>query len=134
MAAAVAMLLMATSTYAQTPATPSPPAPATPPSPVPGLQVAAVTMPDALRTSKIVGSSVTNEQNQTVGTVDDLLSKSDHIVLAVISVGGFLGIGSKLVAVPYADLQIDKSDKNLKVLMHNASKEALTAFPAFTYQ
>ena len=38
------------------------------------------------RTSKVVGSTVLNEANETVGTIDDL-------IVAVLSVGGFLGMG-----------------------------------------
>src|SRR5947207_7853500 len=54
------------------------------------------------RASKVVGLNVYNEQNENVGSINDLLmDKSGSIKAAVISVGGFLGMGARLVAVPY---------------------------------
>ena len=57
------------------------------------------------RTSKVVGSSVVNEANETVGTIDDLIvTPSEKVPFAVLSVGGFLGMGTKYVVVPYSSL------------------------------
>ena len=54
------------------------------------------------RASKVVGLNVYNAQNENVGSIDDLLTdKSGNIKAAVISVGGFLGMGSHLVAIPF---------------------------------
>ena len=54
------------------------------------------------RTSKVVGSTVVNGANETVGTIDDLIVTADEKVpFAVLSVGGFLGMGTKYVVVPY---------------------------------
>jgi len=54
------------------------------------------------RASKVVGLNVYNEQNENVGSINDLLmDKSGSVKAAVISVGGFLGMGAHLVAVPY---------------------------------
>ncbi len=54
------------------------------------------------RASKVVGLNVYNEQNENVGSINDLLmDKSGSIKAAIISVGGFLGMGAKLVAVPF---------------------------------
>lgn len=59
------------------------------------------------RSSKIVGSPVVNEANETIGTVDDLLvAPSDKVLYAVLSVGGFLGMGERLVVVPFTNLKI----------------------------
>ena len=62
------------------------------------------------RASKVIGSSVTNNANETIGKIDDLLVSSDgKDPYAVLSIGGFLGVGSHLVAVPYDSLKfIDK--------------------------
>ena len=52
--------------------------------------------------SKVVGLNVYNDENQSIGSINDLLTdKSGNIKAAVISVGGFLGVGAHLVAVPY---------------------------------
>ena len=54
------------------------------------------------RTSKVVGLSVYNENNESIGTINDLLmDKSGNIKAVVLGVGGFLGMGEHLVAVPF---------------------------------
>ena len=54
------------------------------------------------RTSKVVGLSVYNDNNESIGSISDLLTdKNGSIKAAVIGVGGFLGVGTHLVAVPF---------------------------------
>ncbi len=54
------------------------------------------------RTSKVVGLSVYNNSNQSIGSISDLLTdKNGNIKAAVLGVGGFLGVGAHLVAVPF---------------------------------
>src|SRR3954470_11897700 len=54
------------------------------------------------RASKVVGLSVYNDKNESVGSINDLLTdKNGKIVAVVIGVGGFLGVGEHLVAVPF---------------------------------
>lgn len=58
------------------------------------------------RASKMAGLNVYNDQNENVGTINDLLmDKSGNIKAAVISVGGFLGMGSRYVAVAFDKLK-----------------------------
>lgn len=53
------------------------------------------------RASKVVGLSVYNDKNESVGSINDLLmDKGGTIKAVVIGVGGFLGVGEHLVAVP----------------------------------
>lgn len=53
------------------------------------------------RTSKLVGLNVYNDSNESLGSINDLLAdKSGNIKAVVIGVGGFLGVGEHLVAVP----------------------------------
>jgi sporulation protein YlmC with PRC-barrel domain len=53
------------------------------------------------RTSKIVGLNVYNDGNEKLGSINDLLmDKSGNIKAVVLGVGGFLGMGEHLVAVP----------------------------------
>jgi sporulation protein YlmC with PRC-barrel domain len=53
------------------------------------------------RASKLVGLSVYNDNNESLGSINDLLTdKSGNIKAVVIGVGGFLGVGEHLVAVP----------------------------------
>src|SRR5947209_12460590 len=54
------------------------------------------------RASKMAGLSVYNDKNESVGSINDLLTdKSGNIKAVVIGVGGFLGVGEHLVAVPF---------------------------------
>jgi len=87
---------------------------------------------DEVRVSKLVGATVYNDQNQSVGTVDDILLAHDSKQpdRAIISVGGFLGIGSKLVEVNYDQLKLEA---NNKVVMPNASKDQLKGMQDFSY-
>jgi sporulation protein YlmC with PRC-barrel domain len=61
------------------------------------------------RASKIVGLNVYNDQNQNVGSINDLLmDKSGAVKAAVLSVGGFLGMGSRYIAIPYEKLKFSE--------------------------
>jgi len=54
------------------------------------------------RSSKLVGLNVYNDSNESLGSINDLLTdKSGNIKAVVIGVGGFLGVGEHLVAVPF---------------------------------
>jgi len=54
------------------------------------------------RASKLVGLSVYNDNNESLGSINDLLTdKNGSIKAVVIGVGGFLGVGEHLVAVPF---------------------------------
>jgi hypothetical protein len=84
-----------------------------------------------VRASKVVGASVYNDQNQSIGSIDDvLMSDPDHKAgTAVISVGGFLGMGAKLVSVPFDQLKIE----NDKIVMPGATKASLEGMPEYKY-
>ena len=100
----------------------------------PDLVVAAVKLQSGYRISKLIGSAVYNDQSEKVGSVDDLIMKdTNRIVMAVISVGGFLGMGNKLVAVSYDQLHLEADKDQTKITMPGASKDALNAMPTFTY-
>ncbi len=103
-------------------------------SPIPGtpnLAVASVKAENGKRVSKIIGAAVYNGSSQQIGAIDDvILDKDEKASLAVISVGGFLGVGGKLVAEPYSALKFGGDGK---VILPEASKEALNTMPSFTY-
>jgi sporulation protein YlmC with PRC-barrel domain len=82
------------------------------------------------RSSKIVGSPVVNDANEKIGTIDDLLVEpSDKVLFAVLSVGGFLGMGERMVVVPFSNLQITGN----RVVLRGGTKDTLNALPEFTY-
>jgi hypothetical protein len=54
------------------------------------------------RTSKLVGLGVYNANDESLGSISELLTDPDgHLKAVVIGVGGLLGVGEHLVAVPY---------------------------------
>jgi len=58
------------------------------------------------RSSKLVGLNVYNDSNESLGSINDLLAdKSGNIKAVVIGVGGFLGVGEHLVAVPFEKIK-----------------------------
>jgi sporulation protein YlmC with PRC-barrel domain len=58
------------------------------------------------RTSKLVGLNVYNNNNESVGSINDLLAdKNGNIKAAVIGVGGLLGVGEHLVAVAFDQIK-----------------------------
>jgi sporulation protein YlmC with PRC-barrel domain len=82
------------------------------------------------RTSELVGASVINGANETVGTIDDLIvTPNEKVPFAVLSVGGFLGLGTKYVVVSYDALKLNGKD----VVYRDATKESLKTLPEFTY-
>ena len=123
----------------QSPNPPNPPAASSSPNlsgaPTnPDLTVATVKLQGGLRASKLISSAVYNDQNEKVGSIDDLIVKDgNRIVMAIVSVGGFLGMGNKLVAVPYDQLHLETNKDETKVTMPGASKDALNAMATFTY-
>ena len=82
------------------------------------------------RASKLIGAPVYNEQEERIGSIDDLIISPDRSVsFAVVSVGGFLGIGGRLVAIPVEQLQ----EKEDRLVLPGATKEALAKLPEFQY-
>lgn len=96
-----------------------------------------VSVDTAYRGSKVIGSTVYNEQNESVGKIDDLLISADgKAPYAVLSIGGFLGMGERMIVVPTSTLKVaydkDKSD-NTKIVLPGATKEQLKGIPEYTY-
>src|SRR3984957_124710 len=94
------------------------------------MKVDPATLATGYRTSKVVGSTVVNEANETVGTIDDLIvTPGGQAPYAVLSVGGFLGMGTKYVVVPFTSLKV--VDK--KMMLPGGTKDALKTLPDFKY-
>jgi hypothetical protein len=95
------------------------------------MKVDPATVATGYRVTKVVGSTVVNDANETVGTIDDLIvTPGEKVPFAVLSVGGFLGMGTKYVVIPYNTLQV--KDKQHMVLP-GATKDSLKALPEFKY-
>jgi PRC-barrel domain protein len=100
------------------------------PQPVPLVRVDVQKMASGYRSSQIVGSTVVNEHDEKIGKVDDLIIEpSEMVPFAILSVGGFLGVGERLVVVPFKSLKISQD----KIELPGATKNALEAMPEFSY-
>ena len=81
-------------------------------------------------TKQILGKPVYNAKNEKVGEVDDLIIAPDSASsYAIIGVGGFLGLGERQVAVPANHLKHTEG----RIVLPDATKEALQAMPSFQY-
>lgn len=81
-------------------------------------------------TKQILGKPVYNAKNEKVGDVDDLIIAPDSASsYAIIGVGGFLGLGERQVAVPANHLKHTEG----RIVLPNATKDALQAMPSFQY-
>ena len=82
------------------------------------------------RALKVIGSSVVNDENQTIGKIDDLLVTRDgKEPYAVLSVGGFLGMGIRMVVIRYDSLKFADN----KIVLPGGTKDGLKMLPAFQY-
>ncbi|WP_076865654.1 PRC-barrel domain-containing protein [Bradyrhizobium mercantei] len=102
-AGAAGTALLATVAFAQAPADKGDKmSPAASPAPAASTSATSPTeFKGNWRASKVVGLSVYNDKNESVGSINDLLmEKGGTIKAVVIGVGGFLGVGEHLVAVP----------------------------------
>ncbi|MGH6811830.1 MAG: PRC-barrel domain-containing protein [Methylocella sp.] len=81
--------------------------------------------------SDIYKADVYDNAQDKIGTVSDLImDKNGNVTKAVVSVGGFLGVGKKDVAVPFKDLKVASRDgKDWLVL--DQSQSDLKMAPAF---
>ena len=96
------------------------------------MAVDSMRLRDGRRASQVIGSNIYNEANQSIGEVDDLIiPTAGGQPVAIISVGGFLGIGARLVAVPYERLTWN-SERN-RWTLQGATRESLESLPAFTH-
>ncbi|MEZ2145984.1 PRC-barrel domain-containing protein [Bradyrhizobium sp. DN5] len=92
-------VLLATAAFAQAPTATTDKAPT-------AATATTTSASDQWRVSKMSGVKVYNEANENIGSINDLLmDKNGNIKIAVIGVGGFLGMGEHLVAVPYEKLK-----------------------------
>jgi sporulation protein YlmC with PRC-barrel domain len=97
----VGTALLATVASAQTPTTTTDRA-----NMAPAASSDSAMMGSSWRASKLVGLSIYNDNNESVGSINDLLTdKNGNIKAVVIGVGGFLGVGEHLVAVPFEKIK-----------------------------
>lgn len=116
------------------------------PAPSAPVQAAPATLANDLRptfvvqnksdmvTSKLVGLTIQNAANETIGEIADVVIGFDGKVKAwVVGVGGFLGIGTKYVAVDPSALHLQRIDGKALRAVINTDKDQLRAAPEYVY-
>jgi hypothetical protein len=89
---------------------------------------------DEMFSSKLKGLSVTNQKDETVGEITDIAIKNHEIDALILSVGGFLGVGERYVAVSPSSVNVHYDAKDNKWLASmNTTKDALKDAPEFKY-
>jgi sporulation protein YlmC with PRC-barrel domain len=80
----------------------------------------------------LLEKDVYNDKKQDIGEVEDVVVSPEGktVSWAIIGVGGFLGIGERLVAIPMDHLKLE----NGKFVLKGATKEVLKAMPPFHYR
>jgi sporulation protein YlmC with PRC-barrel domain len=86
--------------------------------------------PALMGADTLIGNDVYNADNESLGEIKELMIEmsSGTINYAVLSFGGFLGMGDRLFAVPWRALTLDTANKRFIL---NASKEQLKNAPGF---
>ncbi len=87
-------------------------------------------MINLLSSSSLTHTEVYNRSGQQIGQISELMIDlgTGRVAYAVLSFGGFMGLGDKLFAIPWALLQIN-TDKEQFIL--NVSKELLESAEGF---
>jgi sporulation protein YlmC with PRC-barrel domain len=85
----------------------------------------------AIRAKRVIGTDVSNSAGDKIGKVEDLVldKLSNHIMFAIVSFGGFLGMGQKYHPIPWSSLEFDPQEGSYIV---DFTKEQLKAAPCDT--
>jgi len=147
-----AVVLCAVSSFAYAQAAPTTTSP-TQPSPTPaspaqpgggtGIQMGEAAPPVIVRfvtmkpadtlSSQLVGTNVYNNQNESVGEIEDLVIENGKTITGVVvSAGGFLGLGEHYVLLEPSSIVLSQKDGSMKAFI-NTTKETLKGAPAFNY-
>ena len=109
------------------------------------LQVSGQTSP--WRISKVIGVTVYNAQNEKIGTIADLIMDPHaRVTTAIVSLGGYLGVGERLVQIPLEVLRFPNNPVTTgsgagsfetkwfpdKAVL-NVTKDTLLGMPPFAY-
>ena len=89
--------------------------------------------PEAVTIAVYYKENVHDAADQKIGRIVDLVVKPDGAVpAAIVSVGGFLGLASKHVAVPFPALQVTQKERKPYLIL-DTDKKLLREAPAFEY-
>lgn len=68
--------------------------------------------PRILSATTMIGDEVRNREGESLGKIEEIMidQRTGHVAYAVVSFGGFLGVGNKLFAVPWKALLLDPEE------------------------
>jgi sporulation protein YlmC with PRC-barrel domain len=90
--------------------------------------------PQDMVASKLVGLSIVNGAGDTIGQVADLvLDEKQQIKAWIVGVGGFLGLGTKYVAIDPSALKVARGDNDSLKAVIDTTKDQLRAAPEYIY-
>ena len=101
-----------------------------PANPAPGPSVRHGPGPELMGADTLIGNNVVNRGNEDIGNIKEIMldMRSGRVGYAVLSFGGFLGMGEKLFAVPWEALTLDLQNKRFTL---DVDKEQLKSAPGF---
>lgn len=119
---------LATGAFAQTTQT-APAAPMAPMTTTPATPTATAPTLGAIKGSTLINMDVKNSADEKIGDINDVIVSADgKVEQVIISVGGFLGVGTRKVAVAWNEVKVDT---NADVAWVNLSKQQLEIAPEF---
>jgi sporulation protein YlmC with PRC-barrel domain len=78
----------------------------------------------------LLGKTVTNDKNDKIGKIDDIIiTPKNSVSFAIIGVGGFIGIAKRDVAIPIEQIKLTSGN----LVLAGATKDAVKALPPFEY-
>jgi sporulation protein YlmC with PRC-barrel domain len=82
----------------------------------------------AIRAKRVIGTKVKDSHGRKIGEIEDIIldKQSNTVMFAVVSFGGYLGIGEKYHPLPWAALDYDERDNGYLV---NVTVDQLRAAP-----
>jgi sporulation protein YlmC with PRC-barrel domain len=92
---------------------------------------------ESLRASRLIGAPVVDGRGDAVGAIDDLIIAPERRVHAVLTIGGVLGIGDRLVIVPIDEFEIDNTaetgDGVAEIRINMGARQLIQTKAAFSY-
>jgi len=86
--------------------------------------------PEVLSAGTLIGDNVRNNEGEDLGKLEEIMIDLDEgrVAYAVLSFGGFLGMGNKLFAIPWEALTVDTENEEIVL---NVQKDVLEDAPGF---
>ena len=90
--------------------------------------------PTDMRMSQLIGSDVRNLQNDDIGEIEDVIFDNNRNLRAVIvSVGGFLGIGERHIAIDPSSMVVSRNEDGDVEAVVNTTRDDLRNAPEFRF-